>query len=129
MRDVLVVNSPEFKPFSVASLALAAVKNLELIAGIGGKEAGYVTQALGKGRRREQGVLPLAEVVVVEVDGQRKHVHGKRIGEGGLVVAIAGALIDGFLAAGAAVQGAAAGLPGVLAGLAPDLGFGLRPGE
>jgi hypothetical protein len=67
--------------------------------------------------------------VVVEVHGQRQHVNGQHVGEGRLVVGVAGALVDallgGFPFESLVVLGAAAGLPGVLAGFAADLGFGL----
>jgi len=97
-----------------------------------------VAEALGEGGSGEQGVVALAQVVVVEVDGEGKHVDGKRVGEGGVEEGAAGALVDGR-GSGAAVEraavksahalSAAACLPGILTGFTADLGLGLLPGE
>src|SRR6266568_788240 len=105
-------------------LAFAAVEDLEIVSGIGREEAGDVAEALGKGRSGKQGVFALTQVVVVEVDGQREHVDGQRIGERRFDIGVAGALVDAFEAV-AAVAGAAAGLPGVLTGFAAYLCLGL----
>ena len=80
--------------------------------------------------------------MVVEVDGEREHVDGQGVGEGGVEITGAGALVDGDWGAaieGAAVGGAqvrsanvlraAAGLPCVLTGFTADLGLGLLPCE
>ena len=90
--------------------------------------------------------------MVVEVDGEREHVDGQGVGEGGFEETAAGALVNGDLCSaiegvvvggaqvGSAqvriahgrignVLGAAAGLPCVLAGFTADLGLGLLPGE
>src|SRR5208337_4138704 len=62
-------STQEEKP---AILPLAAVKNLELVAVIRRKERGHVAKALSEGWGGEQRVLALAQVMVVEVDGQRQ---------------------------------------------------------
>src|SRR5208283_2661834 len=110
--------------------AFAAVVDLEFVAGVGGEERGDVTKALGEGGGVEEWIFTLAEVAIVEVDGEREHVDGERVGEGGFEKGIAGALVDGgFSVSLAGIEGAAARLPGVLAGFATHLRFGLRPGE
>src|ERR1035437_8062721 len=124
-------------------LPFAAVEDLEVVALVGREEGGYVAEALGEGGGGEEGVVALAEIVVVEVHCEREHVDGQRVGEGGLEEGAASALVDGHLG-GFAIEGAAvgsanirsahvlssaAGLPGVLTGFAADLGLGPLPGE
>ena len=53
-----------------------------------------MAEALGQGRGGEERIVALAEIVVVEVDGEREHVDGQGVGEGGLEEAAAGALVD-----------------------------------
>ena len=140
-RSALRAGIARHSHFSLCS-PFAAVKNLKFVAGIGGKKRGHVAQALGEGGRGQQRILALAQVVIVEVDGERKHVDGERIGEGRLEETHAGALVDaragwtraesiraGGHRARVRLQGAAAGFPCVLAGFAAHLRFGLRPGE
>src|ERR1035437_4930641 len=128
-------------------LPLAAVEDLELVALVGGEEGGNVPEALGEGGGGEEGVVALAEIVVVEVHREREHVDGQGVGEGGLEEGTASALVDGDLGGhlgGFAIEGtalqianfrsahvlsSAAGLPGVLTGFTADLGLGLLPGE
>ena len=62
--------------------ALAAIEDLEVVAVVGGEKAGDVAEALGEGLSGQQRVLALAQVVVVEVDGEGEHVDGQGIGEG-----------------------------------------------
>ena len=108
--------------------AFAAVENLELVAGVGREEARHVAQPLGQRGRSQQRILALAQIVVIEVDGQRQHVDGQRIGERRLEESVARALVDSLLA-GARVLRAAARLPRILAGFAAHLRLGLRPDQ
>ena len=62
-----------------ASSAFAPVEDLEVVAGIGRKEAGKVTQALGQRRSGQQRILALAQIVVIKIDCEREHVDGQRI--------------------------------------------------
>ena len=57
-----------------------------------------MAQALGQRRSGQQRILALAQIVVVEVDRQRQHVNGQRVGEGRLEEGAAGALVDALLA-------------------------------
>ena len=66
----------------VLPLPFAPVEDLEVIAGVGGEEAGDVAEALGQGGGGQQRILALAQIVVVEVNGQRQHVNSQRVGEG-----------------------------------------------
>ena len=112
------------------ALAFAAVEDLEVVAGVGGEEGCDGAEAFGEGRGGEEGVLALAEVVVVKVHGEGEHVDGEGIGEGGLFVDFAGALVGGHgfaLGVEDGVEGAAAGFPCVLAGFSLDAGLGLGP--
>ncbi len=51
-------------------------------------------EALGEGLGGEEGVLALAELGVVEVDGEREQVDGDGVGEGGFEELVAGLLVD-----------------------------------
>ena len=108
------------------SLPFAPIQDLKLIAGVGGEKGGHMAQPLGQRRRGQQRVFTLAQVVIIEVHSQRKHVDRQRVGEGRLEETIPCALVDALLP-GLAVERAAAGLPRILAGFAADLGLGLRP--
>ena len=50
--------------------AFAPVEHLKLVAGVGGEEPCDVAQTLGQGRSGQQRIFALAQVVVVEVNGQ-----------------------------------------------------------
>ena len=77
MERSLFLESHRFCNFMASlSLAFAAVEDMKLIAGVGGKKGDNVAEAFGKSRRCEKGVLALAQIVVVEIDGQSKHVDG-----------------------------------------------------
>ena len=52
-------------------LRAAAVADGELVGGVWWEETGYETQAVGECLRGEEWVLALAELGVVEVDGER----------------------------------------------------------
>jgi hypothetical protein len=112
---------------SPTALTAAAVTNLKLVAGVGGKHFGYVAESLGEGGGGEEGILALAQVGVVEINGEGEHVDGEGVSEGGLEVTGFGALID-FVAA-AAIEGATAAFPRIVAGFAAHIGGGLRPDE
>ena len=112
--------------------AFAAVKHLELVAGIGREKRGDVPQALGECGRGQQRVLTLAQVMVVEVDRKRKHVNGERVRERRLEETHAGSFVNtraGDLRTGVGLLGAAARFPCILAGFAAHLCLSLRPGE
>ena len=59
--------------------ALPTIEDLELVTRVGGEEGGYVTEALRKGGGRQEGVLALAQVVIVEVNGEREHIDSQRV--------------------------------------------------
>src|SRR5579872_2199466 len=91
-----------------------AVINRKLISLIGREDFGDFAQALGQGLRSEQAVVAFAQVVVVEVHGEREQVDGDRVGEGRAQKLRLGTLVD----AGWGGGGAAAGVVGVDARLA-----------
>src|SRR6185503_11904300 len=62
-------------------LALAAVKDLELVARIRREKAGDMAETLGESGRREERVFAFAKVVVIEIDGEREHVDSQRVRE------------------------------------------------
>src|SRR5271170_3255293 len=62
------------------------IKNLKLVAGVGGEESGNMPEAFGQGRRGDERVFALAQIGVVEVDGEREQVDRDSVGEGGLEV-------------------------------------------
>ena len=98
------------------------------------EEFGYEAEAFGEGLRGEERVLALAQLGVVEVDCERELVDGDGVGEGGFDVVGLGFFVDAGFAVDsvglvAGDEGEAAALPGVLAGLAADVGDGLGPDE
>ena len=70
-------------------LGAAAVADGELVAGVGGEEAGDEAEAVGEGLRGEERVLAFAELGVVEVDRERELIDGDGVGEGGFEEAVA----------------------------------------
>ena len=72
----------------------APVEDLKFVAGIGGKESGDVAEAFGQGGRGEERVFALAQIGVVEVEGEREHVDGDGVGEGGFKKAGLGLFVD-----------------------------------
>lgn len=71
----------ELNELGTRRLAFAAIEDLELVAGIGWEEAGYVTQTLSQRGRVQQRIVPFAQVVVVKVHGKREHINGQRVRE------------------------------------------------
>ena len=73
----------------------AAVADGELVGGVGWEEFGDEFEAGGEGCRGEEGVFALAELCVVEVDGEREEIHGEGVGEGGVLEVVALFFVDG----------------------------------
>ena len=112
--------------------AFAAVEDLEVVAVVGGEEDCDVAESFGECWGGKQRVLAFAEVVIVEIEGQGKHVDGQGVREGGLLIIFAGAFVGGHggaLSVRDGIKGTTASFPGVLAGFAANSSQGLRPGE
>ena len=75
----------------------AAVADGELVGGVGWEEFGDEFEAGGEGGRGEEGVFALAELGVVEIDGEREEIHGEGVGEGGVLEVLFFFFVDGAL--------------------------------
>ena len=73
------VHSALSKELRSAILAFATVEDLEVVAGVGWEEAGEVPQAFGERRCGQQRILALAQIVVIKINCERKHVDGQGI--------------------------------------------------
>src|ERR1700678_2213417 len=76
------------------ALKLVAIGDLKIVARVGWKEPGHMAQTLGQRGRRQQRIFALAQISVVEVEGEREHVDGKSIREGRLKEAALCLLVD-----------------------------------
>ena len=64
-------------------LRAAAVVDVEFESWIRGEDFGDFAQAFGHGSGGQQGVVALAQIVVIDVEIEREQVDGNRIGEAG----------------------------------------------
>src|SRR5208337_4969738 len=110
--------------YSLVFLPAPSIVDIEFESGIGREDLGNFPQPFGHGNWRQQGVVALAQVVVVDVEIEREQVDGNRIGEaGGEIVVLE------FLRVGTVCGGKLARLPGVERSFSAHTGFHLLPGQ
>src|SRR5207253_5290322 len=64
---------------SIQASAPALIKNIELVALVRRKQFRYLFQALRQSGRRQQRVVTLAQLVIIQVKAERKQVNGNRV--------------------------------------------------
>ncbi len=110
-------------------LVAAAEADGEFVTVGGRKELGDFAQAFGESAGGEEGIFAFAEVVVVNVVVEAEQVDGEGVGEGGFEEFGLGFFVNAGDAVGAFGEGVAAGVVGILRGLAFGVVLGLLPDE
>src|SRR5579872_5113226 len=106
------------------SSGAAFVEDREFESLVGREQFGDLAQTLGERGRREQRIIALAQIVVIDVEIKREQVDGNRIGESGFEIFSLVAL-----GVGAVRGGELAGLPGIERSFPADASFGLAPSK